>query len=90
MNMQDHSTSVEWRYVVPPSNTARVVIMQRKDGPFRKDEQSSKGHYYVSVERLVGGNWQHVVGSSSGGYSRFEIAMRAAERVFEDLLPRAF
>lgn len=86
--MAEHRVSVEWRFVVPPQNTTRVVIMQRTDGPFAKDAVGRAGHYYVSVETNEGKGWRHVKGSSSGGHMNQDIAVEAAEEVWNQLRGR--
>ena len=50
MNMAHYSTSVEWRYVVPPRNDVRICIMQRTDGPFRVDRIAG-GRPLLSLRR---------------------------------------
>lgn len=90
--MAEHSTSVEWRFVVPPHNTRRIVVTQRQDGPFRKDSVGAAGHYYTSVEVLDGkidGMWLHLPGSSSGGHSSFESAMNVAGGIWHAAVTKA-
>lgn len=76
--MDDHSLHIDWTYVVPPANSVRIVIQQRRDGPFHKDAERGRGHYYIGVERYNGDTWRHVPGSSGGGFHSFEEAHRAA------------
>jgi hypothetical protein len=77
-SMDDHSFDVTWRFAVPPGNSMRVVITQRRDGAFRRDEVGGRGHYYVSREVLTD-KWEHVNGSACGGYSSYGMAHRVAE-----------
>ena len=88
--MGEHSFCVQWRFVVPPDNTFRIVVMQRRDGPFRKDLIGGAGHYYTSVEAYhsIEGRWNHMPGSSSGGYASFESAMQAAEGMWRAAAPK--
>lgn len=78
--MNDHSFDVEWRFVVPPHNTHRIVISQRQDGPFRPDSVGGRGNYSVSTECLdtSTGLWAHVSASASGGYNDYDQAHRVA------------
>lgn len=82
--MQDHSTSVEWRFAVPPANTKRVVITQRQDGPFRPHPiGSEEGYYYVSVEQFVDGpGWCHVASSTTSCIG-YKTAVREATVMWE-------
>lgn len=80
--MSNHTTEVLWHYVVPPANVERVVITQRRDGPFRSDKVGGVGHYYTSREQLVRGKWQHVSGSANGGFRSFEQAYAVAEQAW--------
>lgn len=82
--MDDHAFDVEWRFVIPPWNTRRVVITQRQDGPFAADNIGEKGHYYVSMEQLVElSRWEHIQWSTHMlAYDRWEKAHQAAERTW--------
>lgn len=87
-SMNDHRDDVEWRFVVPPANTNRVVISQRQDGPFKNDTVGGPGHYYVSAEALGprSNTWKHVNGSAGGGYPDFKTAHRLASEKWADLV----
>lgn len=88
--MADHCFCVEWRFVVPPDNTHRVVITQRKDGPFRPDDVGGSGYYYTGVEAITpdyGGGWSHVPGSANGGLRSLQEAMRSAESKWRAAMP---
>lgn len=80
--MRDHSFTCEWRFVVPPANTRRVVISQRQDGPFRSDTTGGQGFYHTSMETLAGGRWEHVPGSATGGHKSYAAAFAVAERAW--------
>lgn len=73
-----HSFNVTWTFVVPPENVRRVVITQRQDGPFRGNRVSGPGHYYVSAQHLVAGEWKHIEGSSEGAFCDFQLATATA------------
>jgi hypothetical protein len=86
--MQKFLTSVEWRYVIPPANSSRVVIMQRLDGAFKGNTVGGPGHYYTSVEVLLDGTqWVHVPGSATGGHPSFEEAFRVASEQWQQRTP---
>ena len=87
--MHEHAVMVQWYFVVPPTNTTRVLVMQRRDGPFNADQVGGRGYYYVSIERLVDATWTHANGSSMGGYNSAEAAIAAAEGVWTDLTAKA-
>ncbi len=82
--MDAHATEVVWTFVVPPSNSHRVQITQRKDGPFHDDKVGGDGYYYVSKEWHDSQTnlWRHVVGSASGGHASWAVAHRVATEVW--------
>lgn len=81
--MQDHTLNVQWRFAVPPANNVRIVIEQRRDGPFRKHTVGGDGHYYTSVERYVGHEWKHITGTATGGHHSYQVAERVAAEQWE-------
>lgn len=90
--MAEHSFSVEWRFVVPPDNTHRIVIHQRQDGRFRANTVGGRGYYCTSIEAITddyGGGWAHMPGSSTGGHPSFQIAMEIAERKWREVVAQA-
>lgn len=83
MTMQEHIVWVSWEYIVPSRNETKIVISQRKDGPFFKDEIGEDGYYYVSIEDIIFGRWTHREGSSCGGLNSFLAAELKAQELWE-------
>lgn len=76
------SSTVNWTFVVPPANSTRIVITQRRDGPFLADAVGGRGHYYASVEDLGGSAWVHRAGASCGGLRSFLQAEQVAKEMW--------
>ncbi len=84
--MENHALDVRWHFTVPHKvayidNMRHVIISQRIDGPFRDNLIGGcTGFYHVSVAVYSRRKeqWEHIEGSTSGGFNGFEEAKRVA------------
>lgn len=88
--MRNYEAFIEQRFVVP-NTPLQIVITQRRDPAFRESAPLSEdGYYYVAAEESDGGgNWNHVRGSTRGGFRGYDAAYRQAETLWNELNARS-